>query len=476
MSYFRLKWFVILLILIILGFYLTIITAAKYEWFGEKPQKQIFASVDTPFQREMQQFCTGIKVTPSGTWLVARDDSPNLSDDETSKSFNLNSLLPAKEADEYSNFMGMNREEPITYVSKLNNQGHFEEVARLQGIGCLVPILNSVLLLTDVNQGQQGYSKQTAVFRSDDQGRHWKIQNEGFFAPVQQQAWTIRPTAYKDNALWAWKDFPFEQPTEGLAANQPSGLYFSKDQGKSIETIMASAPLLLDITSLPDKANLNPDWKADDLGEIKAFITQTHDDHVILWVTQIFSQALTTGPFQVTTRAKLDRVNGKWIMGEVKRIQGLAIKKLAQNTQGKIITIQNQMDQDQDVIAELVPENLSWKIHGTLPHPFSPFNGSSYVYDIWITHDALLITTMSEHIAARILQPSTWRKPAGSGGTVSATAVFYSKDWGTSWQKLAIQGYLKVLGVEVNSDQVFWVEGSVYENKKDTHIYSHQLK
>ncbi|MFD2014285.1 hypothetical protein ACFSHO_15760 [Acinetobacter vivianii] len=106
----------------------------------------------------------------------------------------------------------------------------------------------------------------------------------------------------------------------------------------------------------------------------------------------------------------------------------------------------------------------------------SPFNGSSYVYDIWITHDALLITIMSEHIAARILQPSTWRKPTSSGGTVSANAVFYSKDWGTSWQKLAIKGYLRVLGVEANSDQVFWVDGSVYESKKDTHIYSHQLK
>ncbi|WP_445404446.1 hypothetical protein [Acinetobacter vivianii] len=476
MSYVRLKWFFIVLILTILGIYLTIITAAKYEWLGEKPQNKIIGSVESPFQREMQQYCTGIKITPSGTWLVARSDSTYFSYDKPSKSFDLNTLLPPKKADEYSNFLGFSKEIPITYISRLNDQGHFEEVARFEGVGCLVPILNSVLVLTDLNKGQQDYSKQTAVFRSDDQGRHWKIQNEGFFSSVEQQAWTVRPTAYKDNALWVWKDFAFEQPTEGLAANQPSGLYFSKDQGKNIETIMASAPLLFDITSLTDKSNLDPDWKADDLGEIKAFITQLHDDHAILWVTQVFSRALTTGSFQVTTQAKLDRINDKWVMGEVKRIQGLAIKKLAQNTQGKVITIQNYMDQDQDVIAELLPENLSWKIHGTLPHPFSPFNGSSYVYDIWITHDALLITTMSEHIAARILQPSTWRKPTSSGGTVSATAVFYSKDWGTSWQKLAIKGYLRVLGVEANSDQVFWVDGSVYESKKDTHIYSHQLK
>lgn len=66
-------------------------------------------------------------------------------------------------------------------------------------------------------------------------------------------------------------------------------------------------------------------------------------------------------------------------------------------------------------------------------------------------------------------------KKNGGSSRISADAVFYSRDGGRSWSRLAIAGYLGVLGLDRNQDQVFWANGNWYDSD-DRRIYRYGLK
>ena len=54
-----------------LGF-IWILTSAKFEIGGASPGESTVGKVENIDQRAMEQFCTGVRATPAGTWLVGR--------------------------------------------------------------------------------------------------------------------------------------------------------------------------------------------------------------------------------------------------------------------------------------------------------------------------------------------------------------------------------------------------------------------
>lgn len=481
------KWIIISLFIIAICFYFAILIIAKQQLFGNAPTKNKFATVEKPVQIAMQQYCTGIFTTPQNTWLISRDENGYYSYDRPKTSFNLNSLLPPKEElSAMSRYLGIREDKSITYISKLDTYGKFQEVARLDGTACLVapPDGKNLLLLTDVNTPYKPEEQhQFAVLRSDDQGKSWFWQKEGFFMPVYFQAWTLRPTIYNSENTWIWKedleDNVGKKTYLGLEVQKPSGLYFSADLGKTTETIITSAPLYLSLQDLKTKAPKDVEWQNQETGDVAAFITQWEENQATLWVSQTYryskpSSIYIDGAVHTTAQVKLQRIEGHWKMMEVKHLNGVAINHLNQNGQGQFIAIQSFDDNKREQVAVLNKNDLSWKIQGALPQPFSPFNDSTSTQYAWATGNSLIISTVSSHQIYRILLPSTWFDPKEIAD-VTAFSTYVTYDLGKSWHKLAIEAPNGVFGVNQKTNQAFWTDGAWYSNT-DLNIYAHALK
>lgn len=487
------KNLIAVLLISCLGYYLFILITAKKEMLGLKPDEKVFATVIDPLQKGSEQYCTGIYTTPEATWLVGKyEESDYFKSDKPETSFDLTSLAPPKGENYGSLLFGLRDRKVVTLISKLNSEGQFEEVARLDDIGCLytIPNTQTVVLLTGLDSQKEAESHitedgeyifnspQTLVFRSDDLGGQWHIQKEGFFEKIDSQAWTIRPIFY-DNNIWVLKDDDSEIPVEGLPKEKESGLYLSTDTGKSYIPIITTETVYIHkdkiIHEAPKDANFN---ESPQYGIYNLHFRQYDKNSAILLATQQFRFESTKGNhveniYNLTTQIHLNKVNDKWTMTSLKRIKDLVIENIESNKNGKIITVQYLRNHNKSVIAELNPKNLTWKINGDIPTVFSPFNDYPSADYIWMNDKIILMSTRHHHRVPRLILPSKWfnySDPASASGF----GVFYSKDWGQNWKKLKIRGYLSVYGMNNSNNQIFWSK-SHYTNN-DLEIFSHEIK
>ncbi len=219
------------------------------------------------------------------------------------------------------------------------------------------------------------------------------------------------------------------------------------------------------------------DWgtNTDEHGEIQTNVLQLDAQTAHIWVSQRFWGAHPDGvsdniAIKVTTRARLQAKAGQWQVVDVQRDDNLFVSKLIQNDAGRVIGLIDQGDRGREVVAELDTAALTWTAMGDLPSVFAPLASQTQVRgdNLWLGQNTLLINTTSDHHPPRWLY--WW-----SDANISADGVFYSKDWGRSWQHLAIDGYLGILGFQPAQDRVFWANGNWYDNN-DGRIYSYGLR
>lgn len=484
---FKPKWIISVICILAITYYLYVLILAKQELSGEKPEKNKFASIDNPVQRAKQQSCTGIYTTPKNTWLVSRDDSTFESNtyERPVTSYNLNILLPKEDENQAESYLGLKADKNITYISKLDQNGKFTEVARLNGIGCLItpPDGESLLILTDINTPYKIEEQhQMAVLRSDDQGKSWQWQKEGFFKPVYFQSWTLEPTIYNRQNTWLWREESEDQEGKtiylGHETGKPSGLYFSPDLGKTIEPIQASAPILVQLKDIKHKASKNVEWLNPELSGVKAFVTQWSDHDATLWVSQTYSYNSPDSYYiegvKTTTKVKLKLIDKHWKMGEIQHIDGMAIENVMNTPNGKFISIQSFDDKKQNQIAVLDKNDNNWIVQGSLPKAFYPFNDLTHAEYVWTTNNTIFISTVSNHQIYRILRPTRWFS-SESAGDVSAFGTYASNDLGKSWHKLDIDAPNGILGVDPKNNLFFWADSPWYK-ALDNNIYKAVMK
>ena len=132
---------------------------------------------------------------------------------------------------------------------------------------------------------------------------------------------------------------------------------------------------------------------------------------------------------------------------------------------GRVIGLIDRGGYGHTVVAELNTTTLAWQPLSDLPSVFSPLAADTQARGLWVGRNSLLLNTSSEH------HPPRWLYWWGDAN-ISAEAVFYSKDWGQSWQRLAVDGYMGVRGFDGGSDRVFW---SQQKSADDTGIGSYSL-
>lgn len=471
--------------------YIWMIGSAKFEWGGSAPDKQTVGMVQDVNQREMSQYCTGVTVTPTSTWLVGQRDDAAKNLGLAADVIDLNALVyadpvkPGQQPDDATGYSA-GGEQKTTLISRLDKNGQFHTLAHVSGAACLVttPDGASIFLLTGLDRPARETTAtpvidQTVVLRSDDQGKSWRWLDKGLFPQANQTASNLTPYFHGSDEVWAWgypsgNDNESGEDSPGAIA---TGVFYSADRGVSSTQLFAKDSLLVSGEYARDKRPDIVEWSQDSgmYGEIKTHVSQLDAQRAVLWVSQSFRgrsqdpKQLTSEFFNVTTQALLQRTAGRWQVTSVQHKDGLFIDELAENDSGRVMGVIAQNNQRNDVIAELDVAKLSWQYVGKLPSPFSPLSSDSIVLrekNVFIGQNTMLINTSSQHHPARWLS-------AGSDASISAEAVFYSKDWGHSWQKLAIDGYLGVLGFQGAQDRVIWAKA---DDSRDLGVYSYGLK
>ena len=470
--------------------YMWMITSAKLEWGGASPDQQQIGTVKDIQQRAMASYCTGVFVTGQGTWLVGRLDGDASRLAAAADVVDLDAVVygkPAEEAEKepqapYLGFLGRDKE--TSFISRLDAQGQFQLVAHVSGAACLVasPDGGSVFLLTGLDRPDTANAddiNQTVVFRSDDQGKRWTWLSKGWFAEADQVAWSLAPYFHGTHEVWAWgrPSAVDDDSGEGPSGVVPTGVFYSADRGMSSTAIVASESLLVPAESVHAQHPEITEWYtgSGEHGDIQTNVLQLDDRHAFIWVSQRFWGSNPDGvgnniAFNLTARARLQRETGPWRVVEVQRDDNLFVSRLIQNDAGRVVGLIDQGNRGRDVVAELDTTALTWRTLGELPSVFAPLASESRVRgtNFWVGQNSLLINTTSEHHPPRWLY--WW-----SDATVSADGVFYSKDWGQSWKRLAIDGYLGIVGFQPAQDRVIWGNGNWYENN-DGGIYSYGLR
>ncbi|WP_409298705.1 hypothetical protein [Pseudomonas sp. KCJK8993] len=470
--------------------YMWMLTSAKFEWGGSSPDQQTLGQVQHIEQRAMEQYCTGVLKTPRGTWLVGRMEGGSRELELPATAMDLDALVYGKptadkEPGEVRSFFGygLGREPQVTYVSRLDDKGQFQLVARVGEAACLVasPDGATLFLLTGLDRPEGAAVSdplsQKVVLRSDDQGQSWKWLPQGLFPKANSVAWNLKPYFHGRDEIWAWTSPQAGGDAEDDVSPMSSGVFYSADRGASSQEIFSDAPLLVDSAYASEHSGESGAWNDEpgSNGEVKSHVTQLDQQHAVIWISQRF---MTQDPqheernlvFNVTTRARLQRQAGPWRVVAVEREDGPFIDELVESPDGQVIALLEPSGNGPTQVAQLDRQQLSWQMQGELPSVFAPLSSSSGLREsnFWAGRGALVINTHSRHHPPRWLY---W----GGEATVSAEGVFYSMDWGRSWRQLAVDGYLGSLGFDAVQDRLFWAKGNWYDSH-DLGVYSYGLK
>ncbi|KWF11473.1 hypothetical protein [Burkholderia pseudomultivorans] len=419
------------------------LTRAHLELGGSEPNQRILGRALDDGQRAMEQACTGVVAVGRSVWLVGRRES----DDDKARlrdAVNLDALLPAGSTPDTG-------EREVSQVSRLGDDGVFHTMAYVSGYACPLPSADktSLLLLTGAHlpEGNDGRPVQTAVFRADEHGKDWRIVPGGFMADAEWLAWSLDPYFHGSNDVWA--------------AGQ--GRFFhSSDQGAHADAVEGTERLW-DAPSgtLPQTPGSG--------GDTAAHLIQFNDRQATAWVSQSYWDGTST--LQTFTReAQLTRRDGRWEVGDIRTTPGLYLFKVKDNGAGRVVAELSRSSDAGHELAELGQDGRSWNRLGDLPNPFWPLPASTMIRpnqqtSFYVSGPVILVTTMSTHTTVQL---------TGKAAHIEGNGVFFSTDSGRHWKKLAIPGYLGVLGFDADRKAVYWTKGNEFENR-DPAIYVSDL-
>jgi hypothetical protein len=450
--------------------YSILVLAAKLEWGGSSPNRQLVGKAEHQVQLQMAQFCTGVTRTPQNTWLVSRSDSGRPDSTEIpSSAIDLRTVSPRKNSDSGDDSTALDGdgdgESPFmvgrefSVISRLTPQGVFETVAILPEVACLVatPNGNSVFLLSGWELPDAQSGAQTAVFRSDDQGRSWSVVPDGWFPEANWIAWTLAPRFHGDDEVW-------------VTGKEDSGLrpaiFYSPDRGKTADRVALSPAFEIHDAELAKLIPAGAETLASE-AEIKAFALQVNDNQALVWMSKskLYREDghELNGIAAVTAFMPLNRVGGQWRDGTVTKLSAMELHNVELGPDGKVFAVlEHHRDGEftRPVIAKFDPVTFAWHEQGNIPSPFSPMNASTYIRSFHASNRVLLLNVSYDHDVPRWLYP--WKE-----ASVSANANYYSVNEGRSWSKLDVPGYLGLAGFDPSRDTIYRIgENASFGNRE----------
>ncbi|MDR3445830.1 MULTISPECIES: hypothetical protein [unclassified Dyella] len=464
--------------------YVLILSAAKLEWGGSRPNEKLLGTAESPYLRNMDQYCTGVTTTPASTWLVGKMDDYVPDELKKLKAVDIDALLQStppgnnakddSQADSSPSFSGyaLRDHSKQSYISRLDDAGHFKLVATVGEDACLITSADGahVFLLTGLDApGDDTQPRQSAVFRSDDQGKSWQWLKDGFFPQANLVAWAMQPQFFKGDQVWVWVWDAPNGDTQGI------GLFYSADLGKTVVPVETTLPVA--VSDDEAQKHLPADASISD-GDAKRVIRQLDDTHAIGWLSQYFDASWPDSDkrarYSVTTRVQLSRDGNTWKITSSTRDDGLYLEKVTQNTRGDFFAVTSRDQRNGQAIERFNAGNSKWEEQGSLPSPFWPLDNrttlrSNATYTFSVGDKSIVVTTDSAYNAPRLFTPFDEH-----AAHIYADANYYSTNGGRSWKKLGLQGSEGILGFDPAHDRVMGAHGDGYSSR-DPNIYTYDL-
>lgn len=466
------------------------ITRSNLGLAGNRPGEAISGQLGSAHWRSMDQYCTGVLANGHGTWLVGSEDNddrrlfpyipkgtPDLSQavDPTGKNSSSADL----------GFAGSDAK--LTTLARRQDNGTFKLVGTIPSAACLVasPKSGTLFLLTGMDFPGSAYPPhQTVVLRSTDQGSTWQLMRSGFMAQANTVAWDLQPVFSSDQDVWAWSDDvgqDIDSVGDGLptvsdhgasshdtqnATLEPSGLFYSADQGATSAPVYSPEPLLAPQSYLRQAAQApNADFSTDRL-DSGHFVVQIDDTHAWAWISGVSGYEDTEKKYRalpVTTRAEISRpsVQAQWRVTQVTRRARFQIEQLATSNDGQTFAILE--DRRGQWLARLDKGTGTWIEHHPLPSllPKWLVTDHMWVRYFWSNGSYQVVSLWGDLILPRALFPFSDKR-----AEITTDAHFYTSDGGRSWHQLAIPGYLSVLGLSHLGSRLYWSQGNWYTNNE----------
>jgi hypothetical protein len=408
--------------------------------------------------------CPAVTVTPQATWLLSstRNAPPEQINDPNV--IHLDRLVYGKDT-AVKQRPRLFESNYFSYLSILEADGHFRLVATVGDQACLQPTPDgrAVYLLTSLEPPEDaaaGAVNQSAVFRSDDQGKSWVWQREGYMAPSPSSAAFIKSYVHGADIWTVTSVLKVAKHPSMSDFNDPLPvLLYSADEGKTAEVIRLDRAMLADRGEIQKSQPADAKWWDEAPGDRRVHIAQLDAQRAVVWVSQRFLFHLGEGDplranhsIRLTHQAELKRVDGQWHAGAIKRLDGLFIWDVREDPEGRVISLADATGEGNMSLVTLDKESLTWVPQHALPSPFDPLFTTHDWYDpdLWAGRRTLIVSTGGGHNIPR------WIYPWGSSpARILASAFFYSADEGRSWRRLALPRDYEIIGFDSARDEVF---------------------
>ncbi|MEO5735543.1 MAG: hypothetical protein ABIN96_14790 [Rubrivivax sp.] len=237
---------------------------------------------------------------------------------------------------------------------------------------------------------------------------------------------------------------------------------------------MVAEPLLISFETVRKRLNADIHMRDHDdaTGDLEHHVVQLGPKRAAVWLSQTFNYAVGDETsirhnYRVTRFAPLVRENGEWQIGKIVEIENVAVKSVVDNHAGQVVGV---LERNQEMaLALLNPLTLEWVEQGAVPTAFGPLPGVTIQKaSLQVGRGVVVVDVSSTHHVPRWVY--WWgNEPAYTDGS----GVFYSKDWGRSWDRLSIKSAAGILGMDRANDRVVWVTGNGFDG--DTAVRSFGL-
>ncbi len=464
--------FVSILCIVLLG-YAAIIVIAELGLGGRAPHPQVVGTFDSFVQASSYGRCSGLIVTPKGTWLVGGlDKEPTKAELTVPSSATLLEHLPdgtvLKDlaSDILQNSGVSILREGITLISRLDAHKHFQIVAAAPGTACLYPTPDGATLF--VSTGLQYHPKGTkkgdtenAFFRSDDQGKHWSLMPDGWFHNSGFGA-QLQSTQFIDNQrVWATGN----RIAPSVQFRSTFGIYYSFDQGRSVLPAVSDVLLQGLWTDKPptsDEMDAVSDTTSGTDNETSVFLAPLDEANARVWLSRKEWKPSTEDSTENsiadfnTNEANIHWDGSRWQLGTIEHVPHVFIQKAAQSPDGKVFAILSRAMSDghkgPTTIAVLNRKTLQWDEIRKIPDPFLLLGSDGvYVEALYAGRNALVLS------AGYGAEVATGMRYSSKSAAISAEATYYSLDQGHTWTKLALAQYQTPIGFDAEHDRLFWL-------------------
>ncbi|MBF7958157.1 hypothetical protein [Rahnella victoriana] len=380
--------------------------------------------------------CSGIKKTKNNTWLLTTQnevDYSNLPFLNKGNNIKLEEILygskfiePKGSSELY--FSMFTDRSKVSILSKLDSNGVFQPVTSVQENACLY--INSdgseMYLITDLELPKTNNNiNQKAIFFSNDQAKKWSWLKDG----IVPESGNLNSNDMHNNlSLYGVSEKWVIERNNGKVYYTNNKIPESK-QVINIDDLQVNSEYVYNFLSRDQHKDEYEQLRT----ELSPHVIQLDDTNAVVFLSQYhhFKYNNDIKNIIITTQKSIKKHNGSWVYtGNTTYYNNMAIVGI-QSAGNSIFAII--IENDITKIAHFDIESGNMVIMSNIPDAFFPLSAHSFLNKMSVSEKLIAVNVLNSYEVPSFI--SHKRK-----ASISAHAVFASKNNGKTWEKISIPG------------------------------------